>query len=384
MLGVFSVSASAEELEISPYYVKQSSFLLLDKWYSYGNLYFTPNDETETIDTKTQTLYNSDWEQNNRKNLVNIFEVIPHDESTIAKADIKTTFKLENVYSSFLMHIQELGLYQYVRSPFYVYAQLNYVDGTSSSSIDATWVVKPDGSSVNLSVTCTPDKEVRSIQWQLYYEVIDTGWYSQSDRIHINAYQGEHNGDNKYNFTVQQPSEEAGLLQGIWGQLTSGFNALGDKISSVFTAITDGFKNLGNKVTEVVNSILELPRKIWGFIEDGLKSLFIPSTESFQELKSNFDSLLADKLGALYEVGTIIFDFWENILIADERNAIDIPEVEIPIGSEKTFTFGGYSVPIVPEGFLPIALTSKLITSIIATFAYLNALKKKYEELLRT
>lgn len=58
-----------------------------------------------------------------------------------------------------------------------------------------------------------------------------------------------------------------------------------------------------------------------------------------------------------------------------------MPEVTVNF-SDTSFSFGGYEVSIIPDGFDVLVTAVKGITSIVCTFLFINSLRNKYEKLI--
>lgn len=384
--GVFSVSASAAELDTKPYHIYTTSYLVYgstgstnSRWDAYGTHLFYPGNGT--IEKIEASLYfdNNAFNVYGFASNVIVHDIAYDDQTIMFEKGIKTTVKVENLWHRYLLICSACSSTSYYLNPRDVILSVGYTDG-SVDYFSASWEVK--NNSLNVKHTFTPSKDVQSISFTITSDVPLSSHNGHMSTVMGISYMGEYDGDNKHNLTIQQPSEEAGLLQGIWGELTSGFNALGDKLSGVWTAITDGFTNMGNKLTDVFNSIKELPSKIWGFIENGLKSLFVPSEEKIVDMKSQWEELLSSKYGAVWEVVQITFGSWENINANDQKNSISVPEVEIPLPNGQSFSFGGEEVQVVPSGFETIADICKMATGAFCTLMFINGLRKRYDEVM--
>lgn len=142
-------------------------------------------------------------------------------------------------------------------------------------------------------------------------------------------------------------------------------------------------------IKNIVNSIKNLPKNIGAFFQtvmnnalEQIKGFFIPSETTMIELKSKFESLLADRFGAAYQASDIIDDFANAFTYSETKGHITIPEITVNlVGTE--FTFGGWDVDIIPDGFEGLQTTLKLVVNIICTVCFVNALKKRFREVLR-
>lgn len=169
---------------------------------------------------------------------------------------------------------------------------------------------------------------------------------------------------------VRVQSEEAGLLSGLINWVKEIF----EKVKTMAADIASGFAN-------VVKGITELPAKLWTLIEDGLKNLFVPDEQFMSDYSTQWDTVLADRFGAIYESASIIREFWSDLGEADETQSISMPAVSLnSVGIP--FSFGGYTVKVVPYGFDFLATACKVITSILCTFLFINGMRKRYDEVM--
>lgn len=133
-------------------------------------------------------------------------------------------------------------------------------------------------------------------------------------------------------------------------------------------------------VTEVKEEIIALPDKIGDAVGGVMNDALVPDSDSVSEQQDKWNQLLSDRFGALYQVGDLVTDY-AAAFVESEQNTIDIPTVTIPLG-EVDFTFGGWTVQVVPDGFEVVISALKLIVSIACTFLFVNGLKRRFEGLL--
>lgn len=368
-----------------------------------GTVLFTPGDSNIVNGDHAYNISGGYFATANTQ-MIRIIDIM-NGSRVLAEKDIKTTIKLENVYYTHLIEPASGSNFSAYYDYNLIYKSLLVIYASGSSEyIDVT--AKPTANSFyyNLTSTFTPKDDIVGLRWQLRSSLKDDTGYSSSavsstSSVKITAYIGERN-PNDYNLSIIQPSEEETLLGGIWDSLSSGFSALGskltdvwssitngftemgNKLSSVITSITDGFKNMGNVLTDVWNSIKELPSKLWALIEEGLTNLFVPSEESMEEFKTKFETMLEEKYGAVWEVVQITFGSWENINASDLKNTISVPKVEIPLPDDNSFSFGGKEVKVIPSGFEPIAEICKMMSGAFCTLMFINGLRKRYDEVM--
>lgn len=188
-------------------------------------------------------------------------------------------------------------------------------------------------------------------------------------------------GADPFEFKTEQKSDEAGLLSGLIGWVTNIFNKIGD----IFESIKNGFSNMAQGFVNLLQSLSELPSKLWTLISDGLKSLFVPDYKFIEDYKQSWDSLLSIRLGALYQAVNFVIEICTElggvILSGESSSTIEFPEVSLSFG-ETVFTFGGWNVDIIPEGFDTISSLCRSFSILIMVFIAFNTLKRKYDRLV--
>lgn len=271
----------------------------------------------------------------------------------------KTKVVIQNIYTKMAAVIS--GTTFDLTSSIKHQVHLVYMDGTTEYDVE-TDLVNNSGGYTDLSVTFEPKEEVQKIVITYYVNFKDTNLVSLYNGASVTSYItfGEENADKHYQLTFEQQSEEAGLLEGVITWL----------------------KDIWESITDLGQFIKDLPGQIWGFIENGLKSLFVPDEAFIVSYKQKWEELLSSKLGAVWQVVEVTFGSWEDINVSDEQNTIAIPEVSIPLPENNSFSFGPYDVKIVPDGFEFLATAIKAITGILSTFMFINGVRKRYDEIM--
>lgn len=349
-LGVFSIDAHAD----SSTYLKINYFLY-EKSLGIGEQINIHNGQNGIVWIESHTI-------SNKKKFDFFHEIIITDSSNkiLAPGGRPASVKLNNLYWSidFSAHDNFSNSIKFQPNDSEIlpwgYCQLVYLDG-STEDVPASieYITNPRTNTANFHMTFTPKKDVQRI-WFYYQTKFDLYQYSQFNSVNSIDYSfalGVKD-DNNLNLDVSIQSEEAGLLEGIIGKLTS---------------IWDSIKNL--------------PQNIWNLIENGLKNLFVPSENDLIVYKDKWDQLLSERLGAVYQVVHILTESWDGIMDADQTNTIEFPEATIDF-SGVPFTFGGYTVQIVPQGFETLVEAVKVIVGVVCTIACINGLRKRYEEVV--
>lgn len=155
-----------------------------------------------------------------------------------------------------------------------------------------------------------------------------------------------------------------------------------DKLDEVIENDDDNAETTHGFLRQILDTIINLPSKLWELISDGLKSLFVPDEQFMTDYSDKWNELLEDRFGAVFQAVNIIFGCWDDISAADQTNTIDMPEVTIPLPEGNSFTFGGFAVQIVPDGFDFLVGSVKMIIGIVCTALFLNGLKSRYNEIM--
>ena len=378
-LGVFSVGVSAEGL--SNYQVYQ--YGTYPSGTNMGGYIFYPNNSS---------IEKSEQERNfsggiPSGNYVNAYRIRSIDGNVLFEGGRKVKASFNNVYYSVLWtvyHAPDTYEQGYITSPTSAYANIMYSDGTSTTS--EVEMVKRGDKILNLKTEFTPEKDVQQITFfttlKNVQDIVPYANTSASLDYDMTFYYGEYNGDDKYQFSFEVSSEEAGLLSGIIEWLKGIWNTITELPVKVWDMFASAFENLYAWIETAVASIEQLPQQIWNFIENGLKSLFIPDEEFMVQFKDDMNELLSRKLGAVYQVISITLESWDRITANDIENTITIPETSINLPDNAVFSFGGYSVEIVPSGFEFLVDIIKTLVGIICTVMFINGLRKKYDEVM--
>lgn len=400
LFPVFSTIASAESVDIPPYTILQSNKIFsnneenevfIDSIY-----FFEPNDGVigkREVKTQITSPPMSWYTTRNTGYYLTTFVLRYNDDSVILQKDREYSVSLNNIYHSLLWEFQ--GYSRYIRAPKIEAIILHATDGTLIDTSHKSITHKYGEPVVNVSFKHTPTKDIQYIEIQIkstFRDCLNDLFDLSNGYPYYTFYFGEYNGDDKYQFSLEVTSEEVGILNGISSIITT----IKDKISNLYNSVvsgftnvvnslSQGFTNLGTKLSNLISSILELPKKIWDKIYNGLIELFVPSGEDMVDYRELWEQLLYEKFGALYEVGGIIESIINSITTQTSTVAdsgyITIPKVSLN-SYGIPFSFGGYEVDIRPDGFEFLITICKRVISISCTLVFMNALRKRYERVI--
>lgn len=162
--------------------------------------------------------------------------------------------------------------------------------------------------------------------------------------------------------------------RGFFGSIIEWLQSIKSGITGVFDKLTEGFAN-------VVDTLVSLPTEIANFLADKLKSLFIPSADSMTGIKDDFDALMGDRFGAIYQAGSMITDWAGNFTEQAAKDTVQMPSVTVDLAGTD-FTFGGYDVELVPDRFDFLVDILRGVIDVVCTLAFVNAMKKKYDQIV--
>ena len=229
-------------------------------------------------------------------------------------------------------------------------------DGVPSSTsqfkvVDCTDGLIIDGTNFGVKIKdCEAPFDVQYVEIDFYLLPDALSWDTSS----LAMFKSWYGANVKFNysestFSLEEKDQSTGLLKGVIEWLQS---------------IRDGIVN-------VKNSIVELPNKIWAVMENGIKGLIVPSEEDISNMHNQWDELMRDRFGAIYESGDIVHQFAQtmetsSVMVADNGGVITMPSATINVAG-TAFTFGGYEVDLVPNGFQWLVDTIKMVVNIVCT-----------------
>lgn len=182
-------------------------------------------------------------------------------------------------------------------------------------------------------------------------------------------------------------------VQNIFTKITDFMTSVGNWFNDLFSKLGNWFTNLigsissfmtsvGNWFSDLFDYIIDLPGIMWNWIENGLKSLFVPDSAYIEEYKEKWDTVLSERFGAVYQVFDLLVTYFENFNVARLQTSITIPSTTIDLPDGAAFTFGGYEVQIVPQGFEFLATVCRTIVDIVCTLLFINTMKRKFDFVL--
>lgn len=180
------------------------------------------------------------------------------------------------------------------------------------------------------------------------------------------------------NMVVNITNQTQQLQQSISGQtqqLTQKLDAQIQKIEQQTQKIEQGFK-------DTVREIRGLPAKIWDVFKKGLIELIVPDAQKLSSKCEQFNKLLEDKLGIIYQVPVMVFDLAKSLVngVSNPQTTLTLPAFALPwIDGSSLELWSDYTFDVIPSGLGILNDFIQTVTSMLCVIALFNSLKNTYE-----
>lgn len=118
-------------------------------------------------------------------------------------------------------------------------------------------------------------------------------------------------------------------------------------------------------------------------IMNGLRNLFIPSSEDLEEFSSDMQEVFSDHLGGLNDIWELFDEQADYLSAAVSTNYVYFPELEVPINGDDYTIIEGQQVELKPAntsaGLSVLWEAVAIAVDIVSVLAVLNMLQAKYE-----
>ena len=139
---------------------------------------------------------------------------------------------------------------------------------------------------------------------------------------------------------------------------------------------------------QILNAILSLPQKIADLVIEGLKSLFIPSSENIMSTFDGLKTMAESKLGFLYTIFQMVYDLFNSLVtgVVNPMQLLTIPRFAFPFplaeGGEICL-WNDMTFDILPAGMEVLHNLVKTVTSIIIVLATMSHCVEYFREFFR-
>lgn len=252
---------------------------------------------------------------------------------------------------------------------------LRYTNGMSEQISTGNFKYDIYDNTAGFNASFTPKYDVRSLSFEIKTKSPIRFMESPSSAsLEVGA------GPLEIGITIKDEEE---VEQGNFFQrLIIKLQALRDDIKDGLTGGIDQRRGMWQTLKDTLTAVTNLPLKIWQTMRKGLVNLFIPDEAFMKQWVDKNRQWCTDTFGALYQSFDIIVNAYANIDASAETHVIDFPLVTIPLPENQTFTFGGYEVEIVPDGFEFFATICKSVVGIVCSFAFINGMRRRYDDIM--
>lgn len=152
---------------------------------------------------------------------------------------------------------------------------------------------------------------------------------------------------------------------------------------NIINTVTQKVDQVKETVSEVKDSILDLPNKI----QEMLLGLIVPDSDTMASKYEEFSGLLEEKLGVIYQIPMMLFDFFDTIVNAatTPQTSLTLPAFTLPWIDGSTLTvWNSMEYKIIPDGLEVLSDLIKTVTSMTVVVLTFNSVKRAYERFLRS
>ena len=267
------------------------------------------------------------------------------------------------------------------------FQQLYLKENLKSSSVQSVNLNFKPNVSVNQGFTCRLEFSFNQsrVSTQKFYISSSFSFYDKDDNSAVlNAItSGVNDANNKLDALEEQ-------VDGLGNTISDGLSGLGDRISGFFDNLVNSITGLGDRIgdffTDLKNSFIESITNLGNAILEGLKSLFIPSDDYFDNLINDLKSYFEQKLGILMvplQIITLIMDLFSNLKTGS--GVLHIPDItifDVTIISRTDFDLGSYFNDFLNKvGKYAYPDVYYVCTDVLIIFMLVNFCRKKYNSI---
>ena len=139
---------------------------------------------------------------------------------------------------------------------------------------------------------------------------------------------------------------------------------------------------------QILNAILSLPQKIADLVIEGLKTLFIPSSENIMSTFDGLKTMAESKLGFLYTIFQMVYDLFNSLVtgVVNPMQSLTIPRFAFPFplaDDGEICLWNEMTFDILPAGMEVLHNLVKTVTSIIIVLATMSHCVEYFREFFR-
>ena len=204
------------------------------------------------------------------------------------------------------------------------------------------------------------------------------------------------------NVTFTSPADVVGVYidvqydmnGGVWANNAMVFPSiyklsLSGEIAVDTSGVSTGLlKSIIEWLRNILSAIKSLPQQIANFVIEGLKSLFIPSSENIMSTFDGLKTMAENKLGFLYTIFQMVYDLFNSLVtgVVNPMQSLTIPRFSFPFqlaeGGEICL-WNEMTFDILPAGMEVLHNLVKTVTSIIIVLATMSHCVEYFREFYR-
>lgn len=155
-------------------------------------------------------------------------------------------------------------------------------------------------------------------------------------------------------------------------------------VDSVLTVVRDDlglFNAMVAWLMKIWDGVTGLSSEIASSVSSALENLFVPNDGRILAIKEEFEQELRGRFGVLFDAVDIVDMVAGTFVYKGTTETIKLPSVTVDLAGTP-FTFGGYEVDVIPDGFEGLVDALRLVVNITCTWWFVLAMKKRLEEVL--
>lgn len=134
-------------------------------------------------------------------------------------------------------------------------------------------------------------------------------------------------------------------------------------------------KSIIEWLRNILTAIKALPQQIADKVIEGIKALFIPSSENIMSTFDGLKTMAEEKLGFLYTIFNMVYDLFNSIItgLTNPMTTLTIPSFSLPwIDGTSLTLWNEMTFPILPEGLDILKDLVHLLTSLVLITATIS------------
>ena len=164
--------------------------------------------------------------------------------------------------------------------------------------------------------------------------------------------------------------------------LRSDLDQMHDTLGAIWEEVYDGFRDIRSTMVSQYNGMITfLTDTLPVRIAEEIAKVFVPSEGKIEQTQQEAQELAQERLGAVYQSTQIIDSLSGAFQYQSTQGTVAFPAVTIDLAGVP-FTFGGWDVQVVPDGFGGIVEVLKFLLDIVCTLGFAQALKGRLEKMM--